>query len=215
MNEQGEALLKKINEVHNQIEQAILEQKSSKAAFHKTVLNLRDFFFENLSPFTSDQRVNFYTLAKEDDDTESFINNLDKEAIGVYIFLLRVQDEEELENFKKNWSDFYKENEKLMKIPPLNSHEHKTFKVRGIDEFRHILYIGKSERLSKRLNDHVVSGSSSTYCLRLKEFLESVETEYRIELCWLYTVKRDIIPLLYPIEKFLRKTFPPLVGSAR
>ncbi|GEM_PF-6972946 len=213
MNEQGKALLEKINEVHNQIEQAIFEQKSSKAAFHKTVLNLRDFFFEDLSPFTSDQSVNFYTLGEG--DTETFIKNLDNDMIGIYIFLLRVQGEEELETFKENWSDFYNKNEQSMKIPPLNLHEHKTFKIRGSDEFRHILYIGKSERLSKRLKDHVVSGSSSTYCLRLKGFLESVDTEYRIELCWLYTGKRDVIPLLYPIEKFLRKTFPPLVGSAR
>jgi len=213
MNEQGKALLEKISEVHNQIEQAILEQQSSRAAFHKTMLNLRDFFFENLSPSTSNQSVNFYTLG--DSDIEAFINNLDNDMIGIYIFLLRVHGGDEIENFKENWRHFYDGNKQSMKIPPLNSYEHRHFKVQGNDEYRHILYIGKSERLSKRLKDHVVSGSSSTYCLRLKEFLGNVDEDYKIELCWLYTGEHDVIPLLYPIEKFLREIFPPLVGSGR
>lgn len=203
MNEQGREILDKLAKVHEEMNKIINEQKSPKGAFHKTVLNIKNTFFEGIAPSATNTSVNFHIVKNHN------IEIVPKNKLGIYIFLIRL-DAGDVEEFKSNWQKF-KESNQILKAPTLNSHKHHTL----ADSTKHVLYIGKSENLSKRINEHITFGSNSTSCLRFQQFENYIKQGYEIEVCCLYSHNKEISPLLYPLEKFLRETFPPLLGNAR
>lgn len=207
MNKDGQEILNKLVEVHNEINTVINKQKSDRGAFHKTVLNIKNTFFEGIAPSATNTSINFYTVGK--DNIETILKNAKENRLGIYIFLLKL-DEESIEGFRYDWQGFKKDNQ-ILKMPTLKFNEHHTLK----DSSKHVLYIGKSENLSKRIDEHINFGSNSTSCLRLQQFKDYIQVDYEIEVCYLYSNNEEISSILYPLEKFLRETFPPLLGSAR
>jgi|GEM_PF-5146052 len=130
-----------------------------------------------------------------------------KDTPGIYIFILK---NKVTLNEKHNTTEGEGEN------------EHKIAKIKNdaIDVTHKIgtcFYLGKSHNLSKRLSEHIISASRSTYALKLflssrKELKEHL-TLYYFPLKQEYlNYKEGILPI---IEKQLHQLLAPLVGSSR
>ncbi|MFJ7913907.1 MULTISPECIES: hypothetical protein [unclassified Lysinibacillus] len=220
MNEKGEELLAELVEIHKKMNTLIDTQVSSESGFHQTILNIKNTFFRGIAPSATNKSINFFNVVN--DDIEKFREKANENKLGLYVFSLRLKEEESIEGFKSDWQSFKQENPRLS-MPAVRGNDsgsHHYKKINRKDEIRHILYIGKSENLSERLKSHIEYGSDSTYCLRLKKFNEYVQkkkkrNKYEIDVCYIYSNEKNVSYILYPLERLLRKQFVPLLGSAR
>lgn len=107
-----------------------------------------------------------------------------------------------------------------LNVPALNKRESYKEIIEGSEEFRYALYIGKSNTLSKRLEQHIQGkdGKGTTYYLRLKNFknhIKEKEREYVIEFCYIYSNNNNVSYILSDLEKTLHREFKPLLGTSR
>lgn len=218
MNEQGKELIEELVKTHEKMKTLIDTQVSPESAFHQTLLNIKNTFFEGIAPSATNTSITFFNVGN--DDIEKFRKKANENKLGLYVFSLRLRKDENIEDFKSDWLSFKQENP-MLSMPAIRgegSGSHHNKKINKKDEIRHILYIGKSEKLSERLKNHIEGGSNSTYCLRLKHFNEYVKmkgNKYEIDVCYIYSNENNVSHILYPLERLLREKFVPLLGSAR
>lgn len=70
-----------------------------------------------------------------------------------------------------------------------------------------VLYVGKTNKLKKRMDEHLVSASDTTSALRLYEWLEA---DYRVEV---YVFDELSAPLIRVIESSLAQELQPAFGQ--
>lgn len=207
MDKKGKEILKKLAEVHGKADRIINEQIVSDSIC-QTALNIKKVFFRGMESYTV-----------ETDSCETILANSKGNDWGIYIFTLKLDKEERIEDFKNDWQEF-KENS-ILNVPALkkNKEPYKEM-VQGSGEVRYALYIGKSNTLSTRLEQHIQGkdGKGTTYYLRLKNFnnhIKEKEREYVIEVCYLYSNNNNISYILSDLEKSLHREFEPLLGTSR
>ncbi|WP_375200631.1 hypothetical protein [Bacillus sp. RS11] len=192
-----EELYKKIDVFNSNLINYITASLSTRKAFNPTVYNLWKNVFDQIFPSNNGKNINFESI-------DNFAYNTNSKLAGVYYFFLITDN---IQEFKEDWGAFKKSNDK---VPALNE------EITPISNNMYLLYIGKSEySLNKRLDNHINSGSSSTYCLRLKEFNNKYYEKYSFKYGYLSAKdknKEHICKILYIVESFLREEFPPILG---
>lgn len=151
--------------------------------------------------FQEPKSIDVSTITTSDD------LGISKDTPGIYIFILKNNI---TLNKKHNTTKGEGENEhKIAKI--------KNNAIDGTHEIGTCFYLGKSHNLSKRLSEHIISASRSTYALKLflssrKELKEHL-TLYYFPLKQKYLdYKEGILPI---VEKQLHQLLTPLAGSSR
>lgn len=197
----GEELLKELKSINVKIQNSVQEQFGTDKEFHKSVINIKDRFFKELLPKVKNNSVQFFEVNNEDE------NQISDKSVGMYIFVIKLDD---LDDFRNDWNKF-KTN---IKVPSLNMNN-SPYKLSINKKDWYVLYVGKSHNLKQRINQHLIECSDSTYSLRLNEFNKIFPNKYEMKFVCLSSDNKEIIPLLYPIEKSLHKQFTPLVGTSR
>ncbi len=172
-----------------------------------------DVFFEkNLNSILNELEKNKIRI--ERDFTNIKIRNINKKSWGVYVFYITPKKEiSTYENLNKLWETNSK-NQKLISPKVIKSR----FKKLTIDD-SHCLYVGKSEDLSKRIEQHIHQKTkASTYGLKLSEH-DQLHSDNTFEFSYFILEEKPVKEkealkfLLVNLEKRIRAKFSPLIGK--
>lgn len=171
------------------------------ASIEKELTELIRQHFKNISSnnFTeslNDFGYNSIVLCKENLKNE----DLDKKT-GIYIFEEVSKDSCISE---KSWNKFKKD--RSLKVP--------AWSTSGKNDF---FYIGKSNNLSHRIDEHTTECSDSTYSLKLYEFCKNHTQTFSYKIHVFYTDSDDskYRSLNELVEKILHEKLKPCIGSSR
>ncbi|ARX66051.1 hypothetical protein [Bacillus thuringiensis] len=145
-----------------------------------------------------------------------------KGAPGIYVFYISFKDEQEFENFKKEWAHFKDNNDKRNNnIPNINKTNMECLKL--FDDSKKnkcVMYLGKAEKsIGSRLKQHIIKCTESTYALKLYDFphLKNYDISYDY---YFFNKKLDLDELTIKIlltvfEKKLHNQMKPIIGTRR
>lgn len=191
-----EDVFKELNTFEDNLQEYIQRNLSEKSKLIPTIFNLQNNIFDKAYPNCNGKNITF-------EDIDKFSREKIKSRVGLYYFFVETDN---LLEFKRVWSEFSRNSS----IPKFNNNE--AYKVK--DNY-YMMYIGKSEgTLSYRLDNHINSGSSSTFCLRLKEF-QNKYSGYNFSFGYLTSNlgnENSTCKILKILENFLRENFQPLIG---
>ena len=154
------------------------------------------------------QIVQEFTFSKIDEDL--ITNEMKKlDFQGIYFLeIYKGNDSENLNEWKVNFSKKWKK-DKINKSPIIASN-----RLKELSEFNEWIpfYLGKSEKIQKRITEHLtLKKEKSTYALKLNSRESLIKNRFRLSIIQIDTEHYDLI--MHKIEHFLRKKYNPIIGK--
>lgn len=205
MNKEGQSVLQKIENVIEETKEVIDKQIVTDSII-ETVKNLKVTFFKGIKK-----------CMVKSNSCDDILEKAQGNNWGIYLFILKLNKESQIKEFKEDWNEFKKNLDKNVPALRKKSPPYKEDAKVGI---RYSLYIGKSNKISSRLEQHIKGSdtNSSTYFLRLKDFEAFTQEKgrnYHIEIIYIYSNSYEISHALPLIEKRLHRNFTALLGTSR
>lgn len=153
-----------------------------------------------------------FTLS-EDLDTKSIFNKPNKK--GVYLFELdidslypnKIQRKTKIKHFAEDWKK--KKDDSFFSSSIIKSRQ-KLYE--DFDEKWLPLYIGKCQKLNKRIIEHIdLSPKKNTYAMKLRHRSNLIGAQFRVSVIELDVKNYDFI--VPHIERTLREKYNPIVGK--